>query len=325
MEKIGCDFCGGAETTEVTRQTDILHHATDEVFTLVRCTGCGLQYTNPRPAPDEIGRYYAKHYSFHVPPGRLRRLAAELLAWIANSPFYALAGWLPLIKYKLGAHVKPHIPDPVRRFLPANGQGRLLDIGCGAGASAHYWGHRGALLEYRHGASVCGVEVDADARASLSAAGVTAYASINAVPAEARFDVIRMNWSLEHVHSPTQYFRFIATHLAPGGKAVIAVPNYDGLLYRIAPDCVELPIHLYHFRPQDLRKYADKTGLTVVESRTFSYPEMYVVAAATCPSLRELDARQLGVNAARRMQETLDRFDALGLGNDMLFILEKAA
>jgi SAM-dependent methyltransferase len=325
MEHVACDYCGDSNAVEVTRQTDILHRVTDEVFTIVRCAGCGLQFLNPRPTPDEIGRYYAEHYSFHVAPTRVRRFAADVLEFIANSPFYRLFGLVPYVGRKLGAHVKPAIADPVRCHLRPGAQRRILDIGCGAGTSAHFWGHRGALLDYRRIATVCGIEVDDDARRALEANGVAAFRSIDDIPAADRFDVIRMNWSLEHVHSPTRYFRFIAAHLAAQGKAVIAVPNYDGLLYRAAPDCVELPIHLYHFRPRDILNYAQKFGLAVVESTTFSYPEMYVVAAAACPSLKGSFDGGLGVIEARQMQQTLSRFDALGLGNDMLFVLEKAA
>jgi hypothetical protein len=52
---------------------------------------------------------------------------------------------------------------------------------------------------------------------------------------------------------------------------------------------------------------------------------MYAVAAAACPSLHGLFDGGLGAIEARQMQKTLSRFDALGLGNDMLFVLEKAA
>ncbi|NBR29065.1 MAG: class I SAM-dependent methyltransferase [Betaproteobacteria bacterium] len=325
MEHVDCDFCGSRDAVEVTRQTDILHRTTDEVFAIVRCTGCGLQFVNPRPTADEIGRYYAEEYSFHAAPSRLRRFLADALEAVANSPLYRLCGLMPYVGRRLGAHVKPCIADPVRRHLPPGTGRRILDIGCGAGMHAHFWGHRGSLLEYRRLAEVSGVEIGNAARRVLKSRGIAAFRSIDDIPPSARFDIIRMNWSLEHVHSPAHYFRFIAEHLAAQGKAVIAVPNYDGLLYRAAPDCVEVPIHLYHFRPRDILNYAQKSGLAVIESTTFSYPEMYAVAAGVCPSLQGAFAGRLGVIEARQMQKTLSCFDALGLGNDFLCVLEKAA
>ena len=248
MEQVTCDYCGGGEYVTVARQTDIIHRTTVEMFSIVSCNGCGLHYLNPRPTRDEIGRYYAEQYSFHAVPSRFRLLAADALDAIANSPLHALFGWIPFVKYKLGARVKPRIADPVLRHIAPGTRPRILDIGCGSGVSAHFWGYRGSLRHYGGIASVCGVEVGDQARRELSNSGIEAFRSIDDIPAAARFDIIRMNWSLEHVHSPSSYFAFIAARLAARGKAVIAVPNYEGLLYRIARDCVEIPIHLFHFR-----------------------------------------------------------------------------
>jgi SAM-dependent methyltransferase len=325
MEHVACDFCGETGTSAVTRQTDILHRVTDEIFTIVRCSGCGLQYLNPRPTRSEIGRYYAEQYSFHAEPSNFNLRAGLLLNAVANGSLARLFGAWPVLSRKLAARVKPAIADPVMAAINRRRGLRILDIGCGSGISAHFWGHRGALLHYRRYAEVCGIEIDEQARAALHAAGIRACGDIAEIAAAERFDVIRMNWSLEHVHSPNDYFAFIAAHLAAQGRAVIAVPNYDGLLYRVAPDCVELPIHLYHFRKQDILNYARRHGFTVAGFHAFSYPEMYVVAAAACPSLRGSFDDGLGITEASQLQKTLSRFDALGLGNDMLFVLEKSA
>ena len=323
MEQVSCDFCGERESTTVTRQTDILHRTTDEMFTIVSCNRCGLNYLNPRPTRDEIGRYYAEQYSFHAAPSRFRLFAADVLDAVANSALHWLFCWVPHLNRKLAARVKPRIADPVLRHLAPGARRSILDIGCGSGLSAHFWGHRGALQHYRRVASVAGVEVDDAARKALVDSGIPTYRSIDDIPAAECFDIIRMNWSLEHVHSPASYFRFIADHLADGGKAIIAVPNYDGLLYRIAKDCVEVPIHLYHFRRQDIVNYADKFGLALAEFQSFSYPQMFVVAAQACAALpAELSAGP-GLHEARQLQRLLSKFDALGLGNDMLAIFEK--
>ena len=325
MEQVACDLCGCADAVVVTRQTDILHRTTEEFFTIVRCSGCGLQYVNPRPSREEIGRYYADHYSFHDAPSRIRLLISDIMDRLANSPLYWLFSWIPHVDRKLAIRIKPDLQDPVLQYLRTGARLGILDIGCGAGASAHFWGPTGALQSYKKLAPVFGVEVDDDARRALEKNGIRAYPSLDSVPADDSFDIIRMNWSLEHVHSPAEYFAFIAAHLDAAGKAIIAVPNYDGVLYRLANDCVELPIHLYHFRRQDIAAYAEKNGLRVIEFTSFSYPEMFVVAAQACRSLRGSFDSGLGTSEARAMQQTLSRLDRLGLGNNMLFVLEKAA
>lgn len=319
-----CDFCGSTEAAPVARQTDLLHRTTEEFFTIVRCVDCGLQYTNPRPSSDEMGRYYADGYSFHAAPSRLRRFAAAAAERLVIGLLAPITDLLPALGRRLAAHVKPSVPDPVRVYYGAGGHGAMLDIGCGAGASAHFWGERGALLAYRRLAEVAGIEIAQRAREQLAATGIEAWGDLDAVPEHRRFGVIRMNWSLEHVHSPSRYFEFLREHLEPEGRAVIAVPNYDGLIYRLAPDCVELPIHLYHFRPRDIENYAQRFGLRIIQLRTFSYPQMFV-AAAEAGLLSKPFAVRRGVMEARAFQSMLAHFDDSGWGNDMLAVLAPAA
>ena len=320
METITCDFCGSAEAIAVARQTDKLHRTTDEMFTIVRCKACGLHYTNPRPSPAEIGRYYAENYAFHSVPSELRQLARIAATKLANGPLASLAGILPAIGRRLVPFLKPDISDPVHAYYASGGRGAFLDIGCGAGTSAHFWGKTGALLAYRRFAEVAGIDVSARAREALAVEGIEAWADIDAVPQSRRFGMIRMNWSLEHVHSPSRHFAFLRERLEPSGRAVIAVPNYDGLIYRLAPDCVELPIHLYHFRPLDLYNYAARHGLRIVGLRTFSYPQMFI-AAAEAGLLPEAFAFDLGLQSACAFQSTLERFDCVNWGNDMITVL----
>jgi hypothetical protein len=125
------------------------------------------------------------------------------------------------------------------------------------------------------------------------------------------------------VHRPRAVFDFIGRHLAPGGRAIICVPNYDGLLYALAPDCVELPIHLYHFSQRHIEAYASVAGLRIRSLETFSYPAMFFVAVG----LGMLDARfggNRGIIEALRFQKTLRRFDRASSGNDMIAVMEWA-
>jgi len=320
LEHVACDLCGGTKFDEIFRQTDIIHHTTDEMFYVVRCKECGLHFLNPRPNKDEIGRYYTSSYAFHATPSRLKLATLSLLTQLVNSPLHHLFNLIPNLNRRLASYVKPKIEDPVRRHFRGS---RILDIGCGSGVSAHFWGEKGALFAYKKFADVYGVEVADKAKDTLSAAGIPVYPNLAAIPADLRFDIIRMNWSLEHVHSPAEYFQFLSEKLTETGKAIIAVPNYGGLLYTLARDCVEVPIHLYHFRKQDLITYANNVGLQLIDFTTFSYPQMFTFAAAACPNLRRGFAKPMNVSEAYFFQKILSRFDASEIGNDMIAILEK--
>lgn len=320
MESVACDYCGSSEFEEVVRQTDILHKTTQEFFVITKCRNCGLQFLNPRPTKEEIGRYYSEEYSFHAAHHPAKRIVTALLSWLANSPLSVLLNIIPGLNRRLSVYVAPNIEDPVRKYFRG---GRILDIGCGSGVLAHFWGRKGALLAYKKFAGVYGVEVADKARESLAGSGITAFKSLADVTGDLRFEIIRMNWSLEHVHSPSEYFGFIEARLAKGGKAIIAVPNYDGLLYLLSKDCVEVPIHLYHFRRQDIANYAEKFGLKIIEFQTFSYPQMFFFAAEVLPKLSESFTPPIKILEARYFQKFLSRLDSLGMGNDMIVVLEK--
>lgn len=322
METVNCDFCGKSESTPVTQQTDKLHNTTSEQFTIVKCNNCGLQYTNPRPTTDEIGKYYSSDYAFHSASNFLHRVAVKLVDKIVNSVLGLFILFLPGINKRLVPYIKPKISDPVREYYKNSiSNGTFLDIGCGAGANAHFWGESGSLRSYKKITEVAGIEVSPVARQSLKKAGIESWASLDEVPDNRCFSVIRMNWSLEHVHSPSMYFDFISKHLSKNGLIIIAVPNYDGLIYKIAPDCVELPIHLYHFNAKNIYDYADKFGMNVNKLITFSYPQMFTVAAKF-GLLPSTFSKQFSFHNAMAFQKILSRFDDACLGNDLIAILE---
>jgi len=320
MDKVSCDFCGSSDYEKVIEQTDIIHNTTSEMFCIVECLSCGLNYLNPRPNEDEIGRYYSSEYAFHENPSKIKLIIISIITKLVNSPLHVILNTIPIVNKLLVPYVLPKIPDPVMQHFTG---GRILDIGCGAGVSTHFWGVNGALDSYKKIAQVYGVEVSDKARKVLVDKGVSVYKALSDVEPEMLFEIIRMNWSLEHVHSPNEYFEFITNHLQVGSKAIITVPNYKGLLYRIDPACVEVPIHLYHFCKNDLFNYAKKYNLKVIEFRTFSYPNMFVFAAGFSKEISKSFSSSMKISEAHYFQRILSRLDQNELGNDMLIVLEK--
>jgi SAM-dependent methyltransferase len=320
MEEVACDYCGSHQYVTVAKQTDLIHSTTTEYFQIVQCVACGLNFTNPRPAVGEIDKYYSAHYSFHGVDTKIRAVLRKLSAAFVNSRFGSIFDLLPKIGIRLARHVKPQLVDPVRQYYERGGIGMFLDIGCGSGMAAHYWGEAGSLNAYGQLTDVAGVEVSESARVHLEKRGIQVWESLDAVPQNLRFSVIRMNWSLEHVHSPSEYFSFIAERLERNGIAIIAVPNYDGLIYKIAKDCVELPVHLYHFRPTDIENYATRFELAISSFYTYSYPQMFGFAAQI--GMLPKSFEYSNISNTKKFQFVLNKFDAAGLGNDMIFILK---
>lgn len=320
MEYVLCDLCGGNDNEEIVRQTDVVHQTTKKMFSIVRCKGCGLHFLNPRPTREEISQFYSAEYAFHSSQSRLKITLSSMLTAVVNSPLHMVLCLLPMFGHRLVPYVRPRLVDPVREYFRG---GRILDIGSGSGVSSHFWGAKGGLVAYKKFAEVHGVEIADEARKDLVSRGIPVYKDLSDVPCQLHFDIIRMNWSLEHVHSPAEHFKFIVDRLNGDGVAIITVPNYSGLLYFLAPDCVEVPIHLFHFRRQDIYNYAEKFGLDVVRFQTFSYPQMFSFSGGIFPRLAKGFASPMGLSEAYYGQKFLSRLDESGVGNDMLFVVRR--
>ncbi len=141
------------------------------------------------------------------------------------------------------------------------GEGRLLDFGCGGGV----------FLEQmqRVGWQVTGVDICREAVRHLREnLGINAYVGSLPHPQleSEKFDVITMWHSLEHVHWPRQVLRAAFDLLVPGGKLILAVPNIDSLPFRWFGTSwygLDLPRHLTHFTPRSLRLMLEESQFQI--------------------------------------------------------------
>jgi SAM-dependent methyltransferase len=197
-----------------------------EIFSVTSCAQCGYTATNPRPTPDQIGRYY------------------ESSAYISHTN--TSAG----LQDKLYQYFRNRALDRKRRLISRHHRtGALLDYGCGTG---HFLAHM-----QKHGFKATGVEPNAKARAI---AGRLTDSPILADLKEAPmgpFDIVTLWHVLEHVHEPPDLLRQLHTHMHQGSLLVIAVPNrssWDAQYFASEWAAWDVPRHLHHFRRQDIHR-----------------------------------------------------------------------
>jgi SAM-dependent methyltransferase len=80
------------------------------------------------------------------------------------------------------------------------------------------------------------------------------------------FDLIVCSDVLEHLKHPDGCLRFIRSHLAAGGRAVLSTPERDHLRGR---DCMESPHpdHVREWNSAEFRRFVEGCGLVVEEQR----------------------------------------------------------
>jgi SAM-dependent methyltransferase len=245
MERVPCARCGGERFVPLYSDCPDRLHQTPGRFDVVRCRGCGLTQTNPRPTRKAIADYYPSSYTAFELHEFRRGLLGRSLRGLIRLPY--------LLRY--GPERADRAPGPGMK---------AVDVGCGSGAK---------LAELRrHGWEVWGIEPEEQvARTVAARLGlpdgrlVVATAETASLPNGA-FDLVTMSHVLEHLHDPRRVLAKVHGWLRPGGLLRIWVPNIASIESRIFGRLwfgLDVPRHLYHFDQRSLRHLLVETGFKV--------------------------------------------------------------
>jgi len=249
MERLSaCPICGHVGFYTWLRTKDFT--VSKEEFDIVCCEQCGLKFTNPRPAQNQITQYYeSKEYISHHDEKQ---------------------GIVPFI-YKW---VREHITlKQKRRWVEKQltHKGKLLDVGCGTG---HFLFHM-----HKHGWDVSGVEPSLEASRKVRDSGIPVYERLEQLINNTKFDAITMWHVLEHIHHLNEDLQKLKDLLNTGGWLFIAVPNiesYDARFYGAFWAALDVPRHLYHFSPAHMKQLLQKHGLHLQEIKGMPLDAYYI-------------------------------------------------
>jgi SAM-dependent methyltransferase len=250
-----CDLCGGRRFAHRLTAPDLVERLVRGPHTYVRCLECGLCFLCPRPTPADIDKVYPTDYRPHEaraprPPALWQRLAGARgarLLWPAR--FFVRTRQL-----------LTHHPIPAWQ-----GEGRILDVGCGSGAFLDTMRQLGWRTHGRDPSpSACALARD-------KGHDVRRGGAEDLDEPDASFDVVNLNQVLEHTFSPARALRAIRRVLRPGGRLVLALPNFGGLQMRLLgrySSALDPPRHLYQFQRATLRRYLIEAGFEDVRIST---------------------------------------------------------
>lgn len=243
-----CPACGQPEATHALTVKD--HFLSGESFELLRCMGCELLYTSPRPPLDKIGDYYkSEDYVSH----------SSTKKGLVNRAYNIVRSYTLNQKVKL-----------VQRLISGK---QLLDIGAGTG---HF-----LKRAQDNGFSVLGLEPDADARRVAAEQNAVELKELDVLHSLSSddYDCVTMWHVLEHVYHLQDDVQKIGSLVRKGGVWIIAVPNhtsYDAQHYGAFWAAYDVPRHLYHFSPKTIQQLIEPQGFVLEEMLPMKFDAYYV-------------------------------------------------
>lgn len=243
-----CPWCGSEETQIHLRVKDLF--LTGEDFEIHKCQECGLLFTEPRPAPDKIDRYYqSEEYYSHQENKN---------------------GFIPKIYESVKKVNLRH-----KRKLATEGLkvGTMLEIGCGVGDFLHEMEQNGWICT--------GIEPSKEAK---TIAKTRVKADILNPEELARlkdesFDLITMWHVLEHVDNLKEEVMHLQRLLKKDGRLVLALPNFksaDAEYYREYWAAYDVPRHLNHFCRESINNIFKNTRLKLKKTDKLIWDAYYI-------------------------------------------------
>jgi len=259
LRPVPCDFCGSEEADPYLSGPDRLCGLAGE-FHVVRCRRCGLLRTNPQPVLEDLPKAYPASYEVHATSVEMPDPPAGLLRWALvnyrNYPLGEPSSWLvralawPLVVRRLRGRYGVG-------YLPYEGEGRLLDFGCGVGK---YVAQMRAAGWNAEGMDLAGGPVRVGREAGLPLRqGTLPGADLP----EATYDVVTLWHVLEHVPGPKATLQACRDLLKPGGRIAVVSPMSDSLAadwFGSAWYGLDLPRHLTHFTQATLARHLEAAG-----------------------------------------------------------------
>jgi SAM-dependent methyltransferase len=242
-----CFLCG-EEMVPRFRARDHLRPQNSTEYLVEWCTPCEFGKIAGGFTPGDIAAFYTANYYTHAAPASASKSSMRLFDRIRTHLAWRMDRGIVLS------------PNEVARVRSAP---TLCDVGCGSGQ---------AMSQFKQaGYDAVGIEPDPAARSVATQFGVVLEGTAEALPVEVDerlFDLVLLSHVLEHCIDPGAALCNVKRLLAPGGTAIIEVPNNESVAFETyGPGWffADIPRHLQFFSESSLRTALEIAGMRVTQ------------------------------------------------------------
>ncbi len=241
-----CNLCGSSENRLIRESYDFLTHLGGK-FKIVQCCKCGLIFVNPKPT--NISDFYPPSYEPYN---------------ISNKDFHQNLYNQLLNKYyeknkSRWDYFLSFIFEKVYNPIPFKKNGRILDLGCGNGLGLYNLQNCGWEV---YGLDISKMAVEF-AQRELGLKNVKYGSLVNNNYPNNFFDVVVLNYVIEHLPDPKVILKKIKKILKYKGLLLITTPNFESvnsIIFRSYWFPLETPRHLYLFTSETFKKLLFSIG-----------------------------------------------------------------
>lgn len=246
-----CLICGSKKLSYQFEAQDRMFHLAG-TFVVKKCLDCSFVFLDPQPTQEALKKYYPskKYYAYSTnrKRGLFELLREYLIAHYYSSNFISLA--ISTFIQKV-----PAIPSYAKN-------GKVLDIGCGAGDTL--------VLLKKVGWGTYGLDMDTWALANAKKRGLKnlrlgTYKALTQYQ-DHYFDAIRLYHVIEHIEDPRSCLSLIRKKLKKNGELVIGTPNVGSIVSKLFGSYwynLDAPRHVVLFSPKTLGILLEKEGFSV--------------------------------------------------------------
>lgn len=223
-----------------------------EVFHIKKCNNCGFAITGNIDDEENIDYFYkSDKYISH----------SDSEEGLLNELYHLVRNYMLGRKHRL-----------VNKVTGMN-NGKLLDVGAGTGYFLNHMNRRGW--------QVTGTEKNTAARKFAKSEFNLDLLETNDLfeLKDNSFDVITLWHVLEHIHRLPENMETFHRLLKPMGRLIIAVPNhdsYDALYYEEFWAAWDVPRHIWHFKPKQMKMLGEKFGFRLRITKPMPFDAFYV-------------------------------------------------
>jgi 2-polyprenyl-3-methyl-5-hydroxy-6-metoxy-1,4-benzoquinol methylase len=295
-DSVRCNLCGNSDVFDdmfkiASKDFYDSPMSARDVYTITRCSSCGLVFVREEVGEVEIRDIYSRGYyegrdrmgpkdylgehKKKLRQGRLRKTLDNLAQELWFTKEYVDRGRLRSLLLAVPRIIGIEQPrskniDVINQYVSA--PGRLLDVGCAMGL----------FLEQakKVGWQVAGVEIS-----EYSAAYAREHLNIDVFVGDMQqlvedgvisphsFDVVTVWDTLEHLQDPSGFLATLHRVLRPDGLLFLSTVNIDGVVAKrdggdwhfFAP-----PGHLFYFSENTLKGFLKKAGFEIILDDDFS-------------------------------------------------------